>query len=273
MNVNASFCSLWLTPDVPNGGRSLTEDVSPTGMRPDGSKAQVGLQNQARLWITPRANENDESPETWQARRMRMDPADRPGETGTLTLQAKAFQASAWPTPGANDWKGSGPTLERSDGKMRGDRLDYATEQLWSTPRASDGEKGGPNQSFGAGGVPLPAQAHQWMTPRSHEVGNYQYSRGDKTKPVETLTGQAISSRLAQVTVKTGKPHSKERRSLNPLFVEWLMGWPPGWTLLAWTDFACSATELSRFKQRMRSALSQLASPAEAPPAQLALFG
>ncbi|OAP40371.1 hypothetical protein AU381_00135 [Sinorhizobium glycinis] len=70
-----------------------------------------------------------------------------------------------------------------------------------------------------------------------------------------------------------GEPSSKERRSLNPLFVEWLMGWPPGWTLLAWTDFACSATELSRFKQRMRSALLQLGLPREAPPAQLALFG
>ena len=35
----------------------------------------------------------------------------------------------------------------------------------WGTPRASDGEKGGPNQSFGAGGMPLPAQAAQWQTP------------------------------------------------------------------------------------------------------------
>jgi hypothetical protein len=36
----------------------------------------------------------------------------------------------------------------------------------WSTPRASDGEKGGPNMSFGAGGQPLPAQMHQahWTT-------------------------------------------------------------------------------------------------------------
>lgn len=31
----------------------------------------------------------------------------------------------------------------------------------WSTPRASDGEKGGPNMSFGAGGQPLPAQMHK----------------------------------------------------------------------------------------------------------------
>lgn len=245
-------------------------------------------------WRTPAANNGE---------RGGMLPEEREGHTLNLQDQVQGFQASAWPTPTANDWKGSGPTLERKDGQMRGDRLDYATEQLWttpsagdgqrggtitenmsgtslvqqvntlwSTPRASDGEKGEPNQTFGAGGQPLPAQTIQWMTPRSHEVGQYQYSRGDKTKPVETLTGQA-PSHLAQVTVKTGKPHSKERRSLNPLFVEWLMGWPPGWTLLAWTDFGCSEMALFHWKQRMRCALLSLGLPAEAPPAQLALFG
>ncbi len=36
-----------------------------------------------------------------------------------------------WPTPTANDWKGSGPTVIRKDGKDRSwDRLDYATEQV-----------------------------------------------------------------------------------------------------------------------------------------------
>lgn len=38
-----------------------------------------------------------------------------------------------------------------------------STGSQWSTPRASDGEKGGPNMSFGAGGQPLPAQMHQAM--------------------------------------------------------------------------------------------------------------
>ncbi|WP_258119126.1 hypothetical protein [Mesorhizobium onobrychidis] len=150
---------------------------------------------------------------------------------------------------------------------------------LWSTPRATDGEKGGPNQSFrNHTGLPLPSQAHQWTTPRAIEGekgGQWQNANKQQTKQTLTLTGQAqaIYSPLAQVTVKTGKPHSKERRSLNPLFVEWLMGWPPGWTLLAWTDFGCSATALCRYRRRMRFALSQLALPAEAPPAQLALFG
>ncbi|MCB5205030.1 hypothetical protein LH464_21420 [Neorhizobium sp. T786] len=226
---------------------------------------------------------------------------DTGAPNSTLPTAVATFQ-SAWPTPTANDWKGSGPTLERKDGQMRGDRLDYATEQLWTTPsagdgqrggtitenmsgtslvqqvntlwspRASDAEKGGPNQAFGAGGQPLPSQAVQWMTPRSHEVGEYQYSRGDKSKPVQTLTGQA-SSHPDLTTSIVGEAHSRPRRSLNPLFVEWLMGWPPGWTLVAWTDFACSATELSHFKQRMRSALLSLGLPREAPPAQLALFG
>ena len=244
----------------------------------------------------------------------------------TLPTAVATFQASARPTPTTRDHKGGGTAIVRSDGKIRNDMLDWVAES-WSTPRASDGEKGGPNQAFGAGGIPVPAEASQWMTPRSHEVGQYQYSRGDKTKPIETLTGQAMtlgefwstprasenneswetkrmrnarhlaesksSSRTKGVGGPTtsmqaealvsllprpvkypdGATSSPDRRSLNPLFVEWLMGWPPGWTLLAWTDFACSATELSLWKQRMRSALFALGSPAEAPPVQQSLFG
>lgn len=244
-------------------------------------------------------------------------------------------QASAWPTPTANDWKGSGPTLERKDGQMRGDRLDYATEQLWSAPRASDAEKGGPNQSFGAGGVPLPAQAVQWATPSVADTTGGRMSRSKERSNELLLKGQAFvlsenwstprvssertssialerpdsvsslsiaqqaemvmgevpreiylvsektqrrlgfdpSSLRGQLTYPVGATLSHPRRSLNPLFVEWLMGWPPGWTLLAWTDFACSEMELSHFKQRMRSALLSLGLPHEAPPAQLALFG
>lgn len=231
-------------------------------------------------WMTPRAGENDEPVEAFQARRMRMDLAERIGVNGTLSIQAKEFQASAWPTPTANDWKGSGPTLERKDGQMRGDRLDYATEQFWYTPNVPNGGRTlgadtGPTGITKHGikrQVGLENQANWWMTPRSHEVGQYQYSRGDRDKPVQTLTGQAFSLR-DQTSEQNGAKSSPDRRSLNPLFVEWLMGWPPGWTLAAWTDFACSETALSLFKQHMRSALFSRGLPREAPPAQLALFG
>ena len=60
-----------------------------------------------------------------------------------------------------------------------------------------------------------------------------------------------------------GPPSSNVSRSLNPLFVEWLMGWPIGWTLVGSTDSAPAATASSLWWQRMRGLLLMLASPPE----------
>ena len=75
---------------------------------------------------------------------------------------------SHWPTPTVADVQGGRKTRsgERSDEPLLNGLM------TWSTPRASDGEKGGPNQSFGAGGQPLPAQMHQaspWVTPSTRD--------------------------------------------------------------------------------------------------------
>ncbi|WP_234186434.1 hypothetical protein [Shinella sp. NM-101] len=184
---------LWYTPNVPNGGRTLSAEATATGMTPEGRKQQVGLENQARFW---------------------------------------------------------------------------------STPRASDGEKGGPNQAFGlGGGAPLPAQTANWATPTSLSYGDSHQPGNSRNQNINLDLAKALYSRLAHPTYQVGRTSSHPRRSLNPLFVEWLMGWPRGWTLLAWTDFACSATGLSRYRQHMRSAFLRLDLPPEAPPAQLALFG
>jgi hypothetical protein len=57
------------------------------------------------------------------------------GESTTRYYKGKKVQVglesvASWATPTANDWKGSGPTTERKDGKDRTfDRLDYSTEQ------------------------------------------------------------------------------------------------------------------------------------------------
>lgn len=222
-------------------------------------------------WPTPQVADINQDRGGMEYAQMKFDKSGYPNLANT----AKVFSASAWPTPTANDWKGSGPTLERKDGQMRGDRLDYATEQLWSTPKASDAEHGGPNQRDSAGNPALPSQAAQWSTPSVADVQGGRKSRSGDRNSELLMNGQAdeLSSLLDQTTSTDGETHSKVRRSLNPLFVEWLMGWPPGWTLAAWTDFACSETELSLWKALMRSALSQLGLPQEAPPQQLALFG
>jgi hypothetical protein len=191
-------------------------------------------------------------------------------------MSASASLSSQWRTP-TDDTRRGGPQSgqKRAEGGHTINLQDQVQDfGKWPTPDASearlgfqdrsDPEKKGSQES-------LSTVAMLWPTPRSHEVGEYQYSRGDKTKPVPTLTGAASSLPVHQ-TYPVGGISSKERRSLNPLFVEWLMGWPPGWTLLGWTDFACSGTALSAYKQLMRCALSQLALPPAAPPQQLSLL-
>jgi len=79
----------------------------------------------------------------------RLAPRTSDSDSGLLhTPTAKANQTSPsmetrgrgnwvsglWPTPTVSDHKGSGPTVVRSDGKIRDDRLDYAVEQFWPTP-------------------------------------------------------------------------------------------------------------------------------------------
>ncbi len=75
---------------------------------------------------------------------------------------------STWPTPRVTDNGGNGSPLRAANHKARlEDCVQSETIALWSKIRASDGEKGGPNMSFGAGGQPLPSQAAQstWKSP------------------------------------------------------------------------------------------------------------
>lgn len=85
-------------------------------------------------------------------------------------------------------------------------------------------------------------------TLRANEAGNYCYSRGNKDKPVQTLSGALDSL----PTLTAGSDHSNftfqelggsgnnlrehgEYRGLKlqPAFAEWMMGFPLGWTELS----------------------------------------
>jgi hypothetical protein len=73
-----------------------------------------------------------------------------------------------------------------------GDGLATHVIALWSTIRASDGAKGGPNMSFGAGGSPLPSQ-------------------------------------VSTVANTSNAPMESGGGSLHPEFAGWEMGYPPEW--------------------------------------------
>lgn len=261
------------------------------------------------IWPTATATERPRSDET-----MAKSAAYRKRKAGQTTVPLYLGEAAAlWPTPASRDFKG----VDRTDIDRGNARPLNEVVAHWATPRATDGEKGGPNQSFGAGGVPLPAMASQWGAPTTAIATGGQTSRSGSRKGELLLSGQAMAlcSPLALETSRPGagspsttlnaylrcrattcsqlrsekralvlmgvrslgKGWSKKRRapfvrpsfrrSLNPLFVGDLMGWPPGLT-----SFECSETASSIWRARMRSALLSL-DLADAPPAQLSLWG
>ena len=125
-----------------------------------------------------------------------------------------------WPTPAAQNWKGSSEaSITRTDGKSRMDLLHYRAEQGFTRPApltSPDGQRSSPH---------APISRPLWASMiASH--------------------GRVVSRRILK---------GRSRRRLNPLFVGWLMGWPIGHALCA-----CSATEFTLWQRHMRGALSQL---------------
>jgi hypothetical protein len=168
-----------------------------------------------------------------------------------------------WPAPRARDGKGAPDEL-----RLENSRPLNEVAKVWSTPRVS-ADRTSPNamdrqDSMAALSIGQQAEIAIGEVPR--EI----YLLGERA---QRRLGFDPSSLPAPMTETDGATSSPEPRSLNPLFVEWLMGWPSGWTLLALTDSACSATEWSLYKQQMRFALWSIDLPPEAPPAQLSLFG
>lgn len=140
-----------------------------------------------------------------------------------LVPHTSVTESSLLPTPKSRDWKG----LSQRGTSAPIDALPNAGRALMPTPTATD----------------------------SHGRA-YQYSRGNHTKPMLTLVGfarkyptptRADASRTSAGYFR-GNPTLRGLVGgmLNPLFVEWLMGFP-----LGWTDLKHSATQSSRRSRNM----------------------
>jgi hypothetical protein len=178
-----------------------------------------------QLWPTPRASANEN-------RQTKPTPSQEAGQHG-MNL---ATTAALWPTPQTDSFRSRGG--DRKDEKG----LDRMARD-WPTPMANDGCKPSAGNRRTAD---LAHAAGIWMTPtaRDHKDGATTLAN----TPVNGLLGRQVL-----VTSVAGNDTSDARRTLNPLFVEALMGWPTGWT-----GFGSVATEWSRWLRRMRSELLQL---------------
>lgn len=119
---------------------------------------------------------------------------------------AENLLSQMWPTATAKDADGA-RSFDLTGNRIRanaGPTLVDAS-QRWGTPRASDADKGGPNQSFGAGGTPLPAQAAQWTSPSATDA-----NRGGTI--TEAMTGTTL---VQQVNTIWPTPAARDYKGEN----------------------------------------------------------
>ena len=114
------------------------------------------------------------------------------GQVAIRKIALALYPTATTPSGGQKNPPGTTLAGKRPDGTKAQVTLQNVVMAMWSTLRASDGEKGGPNMSFGAGGSPLPSQVSK--------AGN------TSNAPMENGGG-----------------------SLHPEFAGWEMGYPPVW--------------------------------------------
>ena len=266
--------SQWLTPNVPNvpnGGRSVSEAlVQSKGMTPDGQKRTVGLESQTKFWATPKtitggANSQretrgaggpdlQEQVNSWNANSA--DTCSPPALGATDAPIALAKDLTMWPTPSAsvaNDgespetWHAHAALLKtkHGNGNGAGIPLTVATAQ-WPTPAARDSK--GPN-----------SEEHAMVTGggRKHmdQLANFvAYSPlAQATRDGETSSPDDPGTALLSVLKGRETPRLLSKR-LNPYFGEWLMGWPLDLTS-ATEPNASSALEMELFRSKLRQQL------------------
>jgi|GEM_PF-285211 len=197
----------------------------------------------ARAWTTPQAHDVT-------ARGSGQKTGQRHAGNRCLPTDAQN-----WPTPMAGTPAQNGNSAAGNNDFTR--KAEAMALALWGTPRASDAEKGGPNQAFGTGGTPLPAQAANWPTPAARDQkgsspGSVTRRDGKSrldmldfaaeqafTPPGPTTSKPGVEPRptyyrlLRYAMRRHGRTitrrlwRSRDKRRLNPLFVSWLMCFPP----------------------------------------------
>ena len=177
-------------------------------------------------------------PSTWPTPDASLGGADP--ETRKTGLSVQTFMVrAAWPTPTSLSFDTSHqPGNNRSSNKT----LDLAygpKGSPWATPRASDGEKGGPNMAFGAGGTPLPAQMHQaspWPTPQARDgmpphSAEYVAKHKANGHGMANLNDHMAFSASGAATPGSSATTERPAGSPNPAFPCWLQGYPVAWLL------------------------------------------
>jgi len=175
-------------------------------------------------------------------------------ERETLVPRTSGSGSGSWPTPSARDWKDTpGMSCEgvNPDGSVpdRADQLARAvyhgggpTRQTYPPPRAEDAECSGGHRGKDDtlyGMVCRPKEERNWPTPCLPGNGGSYGKAKLKAMLAESQQKNWPTPTKSDATVGPGASEKREggenlrplgAGSLNPSWVEWLLGWPIGWT-------------------------------------------
>jgi hypothetical protein len=144
-----------------------------------------------------------------------------------------------WPTPSTRDYKGGHGTIVEEDGKYYrvsnttgtkyGARLDAQVEKMeadrtWPTPMVDDAKNVTPNPKRFKGSLYAEVHDSVWPTPSANED-----AAGTPNGKMQRMLGNHPGIRGT-----TQKEFNKG--ALNPDWVEWLMGYAPGYTDPEYTE-------------------------------------
>ena len=233
--TGGSGCSSWPTTTVGDSKSACNQTANRSAGSSD-HNAGTTLVDAIKMWPTIRVEDAESC-------------GQHPGATDALNKTAEH-----WTTPQCHDTnpRGAG-NRENPNGGGACLAWDAAT---WATPRTSDTNGAG---AHGTGGVDLRTQSRAWMTPKAGEASGH--ARTTTGRPLEMSTHLSTQAFLCSLPdpdsdpsgSKSCEPDQTSRPRLNPAFVEWMMGWPHGWT-----DFGPVGTELSPWRRRMRLCLCGL---------------
>lgn len=203
---------------------SLRSCASPMSYDPDSSSWKMSQQS---LF-----GDSAPSRENWQGEGMTVAGRYYPLRTSARrTCGNDGGCSPIVPTPTAQSYGTNHGGATGKVGPVRPSLETMARHNRWPTPRASDGEKGGPNQRGSKGDLMLASAVHQrsqngsstrWPTPASC-TGN---------GGAHGLDGGAGSREMLRKNTTEEEARGMACGQLNPTWVEWLMGYPPGWTVL-----------------------------------------
>jgi hypothetical protein len=188
---------------------------------------------ESSLWRTPKADDPNHGSVSHSAVQRKLEKGQ------TIRLQDQVNHPSLFRTPDAGCARGAQSKERFAESvKLRrpltlNDQIAHLLQRqihLFPTPRAADGVKGlrtkeGMEKEVNRGhGIDLPTFTQLYPTPTVHGEHN--------RKGSSAHSGDGLATFVKQRVPDMDKPNEVTSGSLNPAWVEWLMGFPFGWTKL-----------------------------------------